>query len=472
MFCPDKFGVLLLIKFMTQKIKIRLLFLFIVVLAIVSSFIVSPKVFSFKVYKWDVKFPPESAAAYLKEHNIAYHLGLDLQGGTHLVYEADLNSVSSDKATEAMDGVRDVIERRVNMFGIAEPLIQIEGKNRLVIDLAGVKEVDQAIKMIGETPSLDFREEVTREQYAAAYKQQTGQDLPEQASGPFFLFPSDLTGKDLVRGQADYDQSSGALREPIVRLEFNEEGKKKFADITSRNVGKHIAIYLDNVQLTAPKVNEAIVDGSAVISGSFTIDSAKELAKRLNAGALPVPIKLISQQTVGATLGQDSLTKSLKAGIFGFLLIALFMILYYRLPGLIAAVSLVVYTLIVVAIFNFLSITLTLSGIAGLILSIGMAVDANVLIFERMREELIGGRSFKLAVEDGFSRAWPSIRDSNLTTLITALALFWFGSGSIKGFAIALTIGILISMFSAITVTRNFLLLILSPKLEKYKQLF
>ncbi len=457
---------------MTQKTKIRLLFLFIVLLAIVSAFVASPKTFSFKVYNRDVKFPPEKVSEYLKEHDVVYHLGLDLQGGTHLVYEANLNGLSSDKSAEAMDGVRDVVERRVNMFGVAEPLIQIEGKNRLVIDLAGIKEVDQAIKMIGETPSLDFREEVSREQFAAAFKQQTGQDLPAESSGPFFLFPSDLTGKDLTRGQADYSQESGALREPVVRLEFNEEGKKKFADLTTRNVGKFIAIYLDNVQLTAPKVNEAITDGNAIISGSFTMEGAKELARRLNAGALPVPIKLIGQQTVGATLGQDSLAKSLKAGFFGFLLIALFMILYYRLPGLIAAVSLIIYTLIVVAIFNFFSITLTLAGIAGLILSIGMAVDANVLIFERMREELVGGRTFKLAVEDGFSRAWPSIRDSNLTTLITAMALFWFGSGSIKGFAIALAIGILISMFSAITITRNFLLLILSQKLEKYKQLF
>ncbi|MDP3056916.1 MAG: protein translocase subunit SecD [bacterium] len=457
---------------MTQKIKIRLLFLFIIVLAIVSAFIASPKTLSFKVYKWNVKFPPEKVSAYLKEKNIGYHLGLDLQGGTHLVYEAELNNLSSTKAAEAMEGVRDVIERRVNIFGVAEPLIQIEGKNRLVIDLAGVKEISQAIKMIGETPSLEFREETPRDQVAAEYKKQTGQDLPAEAVGPFFLASSDLTGKDLVRGQADYDQSTGALRQPIVKLEFNEEGKKKFAALTTRNVGKVIAIYLDGVSITAPRVNEAITDGSAIISGNFTIEEAKTLAKRLNAGALPVPIKLISQQTVGATLGQDSLAKSLKAGSFGFLLIALFMILYYRLPGLIASISLVIYTLIVVAIFNFLSITLTLAGIAGLILSIGMAVDANVLIFERMREELTGGRSFKLAVEDGFSRAWPSIRDSNLTTLITAMALFWFGSGSIKGFAIALSIGILISMFSAITITRNFLLLILSPKLEKYKQLF
>ncbi len=457
---------------MSQKIKIRLLFLFIVLLAIVSAFAASPKTFSFKVYKWEVKFPPEKVSAYLAEKKIAYHLGLDLQGGTHLIYEADLGDFSSGEAVESMDGVRDVIERRVNLFGVAEPLIQIEGKNRLAVDLAGIKDVDQAIKMIGETPSLEFKEEVSREQFAELYKQQTGQDLPEEAQGPFPVGATGLTGKDLVRGEADFNQGAGTLGEPIVKLEFNEEGKKKFAELTTRNVGKIIAIYLDGMQITAPRVNEPITDGSAIISGDFSVEEAKILAKRLNAGALPVPIKLISQQTVGATLGQDSLAKSLKAGFFGFLLIALFMILYYRLPGLIAAVSLVIYTLIVAAIFNLFSITLTLSGIAGLILSIGMAVDANVLIFERMREELANGRTFKLAVEDGFSRAWPSIRDSNLTTLITALVLFWFGSGLIKGFAIALSIGIVISMFSAITITRNFLLLILSPRLEKYKQLF
>jgi len=464
---------------MTQKTKIRILFAFIVLLAIVSAFVASPKTYAFKVSKWEVKFPSESVSSYLKEHNIAYHLGLDLQGGTHLIYEADLSSISSDKTAEAMNGVRDVIERRVNLFGVAEPLIQIEGKNRLVIDLAGVKNVDQAIKMIGETPSLEFREEVSRDQAAALYKQQTGKDLPATATGPFFL-PTGLTGKDLVRGQADYEQGSGALRQPIVRLEFNDEGKKKFADLTTKlavpdcvkNGGKRIAIYLDGVSITAPCVNEAITDGSAIISGNFTIDEAKTLAQRLNAGALPVPIKLISQQTIGASLGQDSLVKSLKAGLYGFLLVALFMILYYRLLGLIASVALVIYTLLVLALFNTLSITLTLSGIAGLILSIGMAVDANVLIFARAREELLSGKNLSMAINDGFGRAWPSIRDSNLTTLITSTALFWFGSGLIKGFAVALAIGVVVSMFSAITITRTFLLLILTPKLEKYKQLF
>jgi len=444
---------------MSQKNKLRIYFLLIVLLTLGSAFAANPKSFSFKVYKWTVDIPVK----------FPYHLGLDLQGGTHLIYEADLNNVSSGKAAESMEGVRDVIERRINIFGVTEPLIQVEGKNRLVVDLAGVKDVDQAIKMIGETPSLDFREETSKEQFAALFKQQTGKDLPaEYGEGPFFL-PTGLTGKDLVRGEVDFDPTTGR---PEVKLEFNEEGKKLFADITEKNVGKRIAIYLDGVSITAPVVNEPIKDGNAVITGKFTTEEARTMAKRLNAGALPVAIKLISQQTIGATLGQDSLTKSMKAGFYGFLLIALFMILYYRVPGAIASVALIIYTLIVLAIFNFLGITLTLSGIAGLILSIGMAVDANVLIFERMREELHAGKSFNLAIEEGFNRAWPSIRDSNLTTLITAIALFWFGSGLIKGFAVALSIGILVSMFSAIIVTKNFLLLILTPRIEKYKQLF
>lgn len=474
---------------MSQKNKIKLVFLGIVILLVMSLTLIVPKNFSFKIFKWQVNIlatEDKTAPLFAKNGNVfnfsfldRFHLGLDLQGGTHLIYEAELGAISSEKQSNAMEGVRDVIERRVNIFGVTEPLIQIEGKNRLIIDLAGIKNVDQAIKMIGETPFLDFREEISREQYAVVYKQQTGQDLPATAQEPFFM-PTGLTGKDLVRGEMDYSQAKGVLSEPIVKLEFSEEGKKKFADLTAKyatpncvqNNGKRIAIYLDGLPITSPCVNEAITDGSAIISGNFSVDQAKTLAKRLNAGALPVPIKLISQQTIGATLGQDSLIKSLKAGLYGFILIALFMTLYYRLPGLIASLALIAYAILVLALFNLIGITLTLSGIAGLILTLGMAVDANVLIFERMREELTSGKSLHLAMQDGFFRAWPSIWDSNLTTLVTAFALFWFGSGLIKGFAVALSIGIIISMFSAIIITKNFLFLVLNSRLAKYKQLF
>lgn len=464
---------------MSQKNKIKLAFIGIIVLIIVSAVFIIPRSFSFKVFKWQVNIAAtedKTAPLFKKDGNNfnisllnRYHFGLDLQGGTHLIYEAELGSIESDKQGEAMEGARDVIERRINIFGVAEPLVQIEGKTRLVIDLAGVKNIDQAIKMIGETPSLEFREEMTREQYAAAYKEQTKQDLPAEVQGPFFVIPTGLTGKDLSKGEMDFDPTTG---QPIVKLQFNEAGKKIFADLTAKNVGKRIAILLDGATITAPTVEEPITDGNAVISGKFTREEAKTLAQRLNAGALPVPIKLISQQTIGATLGQDSLVKSLKAGSYGFILIALFMILYYRLPGFIASVALIAYIILVLALFNLIGITLTLAGIAGLILTLGMAVDANVLIFERMREELLGGKTLNLAVQDGFNRAWPSIRDSNLTTLVTAFALFWFGSGLIKGFAVALSIGIVISMFSAIVITKNFLLLALNSRIAKYKQLF
>lgn len=468
---------------MTQKTRVRLLFLMIVVLLILSSFFIVPKDFSFKVFRWQVNVIASADKtlnfypAIKKDNdklNITfkkrYNLGCDLQGGTELLYQADLKDIAQGKESEAMGGVRDVIERRVNLFGVAEPKIRIEDKDRLQVDLCGVKDVDQAIKMIGETPSLEFKTETSREEFAAIYKQQTGQDLPAEAQGPFFNTPTGLTGKDLVRGEVDFDPTTGA---PIVSLEFNDNGKKLFAEITEKNVGQRIAIVLDGAIVTAPTVDEPIRDGKAIISGKFTIEEAKTIAKRLNAGALPVPIKIIKERTIGATLGQDSLAKSLKAGFYGFLLIALFMILYYRLPGLIASIALVIYTSIVLMIFNMIpGFTLTLSGIAGLILSVGMAVDANVLIFERMREELASGRSFQVAIEDGFNRAWPSIRDSNLTTLITAFALFEFGDKWMQGFAVALSVGIFVSMFSALMVTKNFLLLILTQRLEKYKQLF
>ena len=587
--------------------------------------------------------------------DVPFRFGLDLQGGTHLVYEADTKDIPDSERDTAMEGVRDVIERRVNAFGVAEPVVQTNKSGaawRMIVELAGVKDVKEAIRMIGETPILEFKEQnavtepvLTNDQQkelaaanatirkeaedklrqaqagqadAAAFEKlglvekdgqypelwkwadahrgvtlaptlietpdglnvvkvvrrddsakevqanhllicwkgaqqcegelskedakkkidelkakatpanfvelvkanstepgaaTSGGDLgwfgPGRMVKPFedaafaltkgqisdvvespfgyhiiyerdqrpliryeierILFktkkasdivpPADpwkttgLNGKHLKRAQVEFQQSSGA---PEVSLQFNDEGKKMFAEITKRNVGQPVAIFLDGRPISIPRVQQEITDGNAVISGNFDFKEAKLLAQRLNAGALPVPITLLSQQTVGASLGQDSLNKSLVAGLYGFLIVAIFMILYYRMPGLLATLALCVYTAVLLAIFKFW-VTLTLSGIAGVILSIGMAVDANILIFERMREELRNGRPLDSAMTEGFKRAWTSIRDSNVSSLITCAVLYTFTSSSVRGFAVTLALGIAVSMFTAITVTRTLL---------------
>ncbi|MFA4954547.1 MAG: protein translocase subunit SecD [Patescibacteria group bacterium] len=602
-------------------------------------------------------------------------LGLDLQGGTRLEYEADVSQVSANERAGAINGVRDVIERRVNSLGVSEPVITTARAGdswRVSVELAGIKDVNQAIKLIGETPILEFKEQNTDKaralnaeekkkldadnatakakadadlaevlkdpksmetlaqrdsadeaskllggdlgflrgkaeyariydalkdlpaggvydglidepaayvvakveeskpagqeilarhiliQYAGAqmaptsttatkdqarkqtedilkqvntrnfadlakkYSQEpeadkTGGDLSwfgkgvmvAEFEGPAFALkkgeiskvvetpfgfhiiykederpvndvrvraifikktqetdilppPTDwkatqLTGKQLERAQLDFDQQGGNAQ---VALKFNDEGKKLFAEITKRNVGKPVAIFLDGQPISIPTVNQEITGGEAVITGSFSIDEAKLLAQRLQAGALPVPIKLIAQQSVGPTLGQDSVNKSLVAGLFGFLFVALFMLALYRVPGLFAIVSLILYVGISFTIFKLIPVTLTLAGIAGFILSLGIAVDANVLVFERLKEELKLGKTWAMALEEAFRRAWPSIRDGNLTTLISCAVLYWFSSSVIKGFALTLAIGVTMSLFTAIIVTRTTLRLV------------
>jgi protein-export membrane protein SecD len=279
---------------------------------------------------------------------------------------------------------------------------------------------------------------------------------------------TELSGKQLKRASVQYDRQTG---DPEVSLEFNDEGAKLFEEITARNVDKPLAIFLDGEVISAPTVNEAISGGRAVITGRFNLKEAQTLVQRLNAGALPVPIQLISQQTVGPTLGHESVNRSLSAGIYGLILVALFMILYYRLPGVVAVVALAIYTAVVLMLFKLIPVTLTLAGIAGFILSIGIAVDANVLIFERFKEELRSGRSYAAALEEGFKRAWSSIRDSNFSTLLTCVILYWFGSSVIRGFAVTLAIGIIVSMFSAITITKSFLRLLDAKKIDKFRWL-
>lgn len=397
-----------------------------------------------------VNFLKPESFLYSKIISMPFKLGLDLKGGAHLAYKADLSAIKSSEVASAMEGLRDVIERRINAFGVGEPLVQAEksasGDQRLIIELPGVANVNEAIKMIGETPFLEFRTE----------NPNADKLTEEEKNNPLAVFvQSDLTGRFLKKAILEFNQTTF---EPIISLEFNDEGGKIFAKMTKENIGKSIAIFLDGGPISVPNVREEITGGKAQITGQFSPKEAKLLVQRLNSGALPVPINLISQQSVGPSLGEKFLAKGIMAGIYGMILVALFLILWYRLPGLVAVLALVLYTIITLALFKLVPVTLTAAGIAGFILSVGMAVDANILIFERMKEELKKGKNLHSAISEGFSRAWLSIRDSNVSSLITAGILFWMGTSMIKGFALTLGVGILISMFSAITASRTFLL--------------
>jgi len=398
-----------------------------------------------------------------------FRLGLDLIGGTHLVYQADLSSVSTPDWGDSMQALRDVIERRVNIFGVTEPVVQVEKRNedyRLIVELAGIRDINEAIRLIGETPFLEFREPRPEEETKSILEsQEKGEMLDED---PYF-FASPLNGKYLRRSAVDFDSTTN---KPVISLQFNDEGTKLFEHITERNVGKPVGIYLDGYPISAPVVREKISGGQAQITGTFTPNEAKQLVGRLNSGALPVPIRIISQQSVEASLGSVSLARSVSAALYGFVAVAVFMLFWYRLPGLISILALLVYTSIVLAVFKFIPVTLTAAGIAGFILSLGMAVDANILIFERFKEELRRGRNMEDALKEGFSRAWTSIRDSNVSSIITALILYWFGTSLVRGFALTLGVGVLISMFSAITVSRTFLYALLSPRFQRVRFLF
>jgi len=505
------------------------------------------------------------------------HLGLDLQGGAHLVYQADVSNIPSGDRESAVEGTRDVIERRVNALGVSEPLVQTnksDNNYRLIVELPGVSDVNQAINQIGQTPVLEFKtytatpaeitltadQEKQRDEFNKAQQDRAqaaldkvkrdsksfedqanqlsedpgntdqegkkrggdlgwakkgayvpefektlfealkdgeiSQDLiqtqfgwhiiqrvesrkddkgEEEVHGRHILFKqweqpqqqnvewnnTELSGKQLKRSAVQFDPNTG---QPTIALTFNDEGSKLFEKITEENIGKQVAIFLDGLIISAPTVQQKITGGQAVITGNFSVIEAKELSQSLNAGALPVPVQLVSQQSVGPTLGKVSLEKSLMAAFVGFLLVVIFMIGFYRFPGVVSVIALAVYGVIVMSIFKLMPVTLTLSGIAGFVLSIGMAVDANVLIFERIKEELYRGQTLRAAIDEGFRRAWSAIRDGNISTLITAFVLMTFGTSMIKGFALTLMIGVLISMFSAITISRILLLLLSSFK--------
>ncbi len=531
-------------------------FLTITLLFLAALTVSLPGIPDFKLGEWDLG---------RKISELKINLGPDLQGGTYLVYRADLSQLDQSQYNDSLEGVRDVIERRVNAFGIAEPVIYTShtgDEYKINIELAGIKDVNEAIKMIGETPILEFKEmrdkeeaklsqddaekakmvnkfkldradeilatakkgekdfsELAKENSEDPSVSQNGGDLgffkkgamvpafeeavfkedlkkgdiyPELVKSDFgyhiikkidergegenkeiqamhILFATKneeyneellysdpfkqtgLTGKQLDRAEVVFDPNTGA---PQISLTFDSEGKELFRQITERNLEKTAPIFLDGEIITNPTVQSVITDGKAVITGNFTLDEAKKLARGLNEGALPVPVTLIHQKTIGASLGQDSLDKSLMAGLIGFAIVSFFMVAIYGFSGVVAVFALSIYALLLIAIFKIIGITLTLSGIAGLVLSIGMAVDANILIFERIREEFIVKKRMSVAIVEGFKRAWPSIRDGNVSTIITCLVLMFVSTGMVRGFATALLIGVLLSMFTAIFVTR------------------
>lgn len=413
---------------------------------------------AFFVFKSEPKLNQNFEAQKSFFKHSPFRLGLDLSGGSHLIYKADVSQVKAGEVSDSMNALRDVIERRVNLFGVSEPVVQVQeggfisgGEEKLIVDLPGVTDVEKATKMIGETPLLEFKTEIPKNE---PQKVTVGEDGTANLELGSQFVQTELTGRYLKKATLEFDPNT---REPKVSLQFDETGTKLFAQITKDNVGKMVAIYLDGAPISTPVVQEEIPNGQAVISGNFTPTEAKQLVGRLNSGALPVPISLLSKQTIGATLGESATQAGVKAAIIGFFLVALFLILWYRLPGLVAVLSLCIYIAIILVLFKLLPVTLTAAGIAGFIISIGIAVDANVLIFERVKEEMRSGRTVSDSISAGFSRAWFSIRDSNTSSIITAIILFWFGTSLIKGFALTLGMGVLVSMLSAITITRVFL---------------
>lgn len=361
-------------------------------------------------------------AMFIEPLALSIRQGLDLQGGTHVVLEAE-DTPTAQVNDDAMERVIRIMEKRVNELGLAEPIVQRQGARRIIVELPGVKDPDKAIAVIGKTAMLEFQDE-------------DGNTV--------------LTGTDLKEAHEQTDQQG----QNLVGLEFTDEGGKKFAELTMNNVGRRIAILLDGEVLTAPNVKEAITGGKAVITGQRTLQEAHELAILLRSGALPVKVNIIETRTVGPSLGQDSKDKSVFAFAIGLGAVILFMAGFYRLSGIIADISLMAYVILLLAILKLLDATLTLPGVAGIILSIGMAVDANVLIFEHFKEEFLSGKSLRLSMDAGFKRAFTTIFDSNITTIIASIVLFCFGTGSIRGFAITLGLGVVLSMFTAITLTQ------------------
>ncbi len=404
------------------------------------------------------------------------HLGLDLQGGTHLVYRADFSSLEPGAEAEALDGAIAVIEKRVNVLGVTEPVIQQLGEDRIVVELAGISDIEKAKNIIGQTALLEFGE-LTEEGEEAKWVDELGEWKPTTA---------EINGEELELSSRYFKEntyvSQDNFGQVVLAFEWNEIGSQMFEDITTRLLNQQLGIFLGDEPLRgddgipiAPVIQSVISD-KGIIEG-LSLSEATELSKLLNAGRIPVPLTPIYEQTVSPILGSDFVDMSLRAGIIGLILILIFMMVYYRLPGALASAALLFYAFSVLAIFKAVPVTLTLAGIGGFVLSIGMAVDANILIFERMKEELRLGRTLGAAIESGFKRAWPAIRDSNITTFIVCAILYWLGSSIIAsapvmGFAATLAIGVAVSMFSAVVVTRTFLRILAGSRLAQKTSLF
>ncbi|MBI4088971.1 protein translocase subunit SecD [Candidatus Kaiserbacteria bacterium] len=391
-----------------------------------------------------------------------FKLGLDLAGGTELVYKADMSQTAASERSDALVALQGVIERRVNLFGVAEPLVQTERasalsgttEDRLIVDLPGVTDIKAAVAALGETPTLEFR-------LASTGSTGSPQAVLGQATSTVTFIPTGLTGRYLTGASLQFGSGATAgLAAPQIVLNFDSEGAKLFEKLTTEHVGEMLAIFLDGQPISTPVIQEPIPGGQATISGNFTATEARDLVRNLNFGALPVPIELENSSAVGPTLGAAAVSAGVVAGIIGFTIVVLFMVAWYRLPGVIAAIALAEYLAFMLSVIKVIPVTLTASGIAGLIISVGMAVDANVLIFERTKEELRGGKSPREAVHIGFQRAWPAIRDGHLTMIISGVILFWLGTSIVQGFALVFVLGVLASFISAVSLSRVFLLAI------------
>jgi preprotein translocase subunit SecD len=468
-----------------MKEKITAIF-FVFIVIILCGVIIFPKSFNKSLDLVTEK----TALSLPKVKELSFNLGLDLEGGAYLLYQADLEDIPGGEKNERMEGLRDLIEKRVNLYGISESSVRIR-EERLEVEIPGEHNLEDAIEVIGETPFLDFRESSEElfeekdkkwkeiEEYFGKKREEIAlQDIFSLEEGeiegwevitePHYQ-PTGLTGRHLESARVVINQVS---QKPLITLEFNEEGAALFEEITARNIGRPVATFIDDEMVQEATVQEKITGGKAQITGDFSAEEAYQTARDLQIGALPVPISLISQQSIGPELGAKMLEFAIKAGLVGAVLVAVFMILFYRLAGLVSVLSLFVYSLLLISLFKVIVVTLTLSGIAGFILSIGMAIDANVLVLSRMREELKKGRGVAESIEEGYLKAWSSIRDGNITTLIVAFVIFFITTSFVRGFAVVLIMGIIVSIFSVMVINRILLRILSSGRLSKIKKIW